>query len=611
MIKRFQFLLSTLIILTLTVSAQDINKTVAKAGDMKISQREFKLRYELVPHYSRDESNEDSSKHDLIYSLIAEKLLAQEAERLGYDTLSYYKNSVEQMKDLYVRDALYRKEVDSKVNITSGEIQKALDRYSQSLQVRIISAPDSEQIFQYYGELKNGASFDSIEQISDPVEYDSNKTPIKITYGQMQDDYVEDTLYSLKVGHFSSPVRTRGGWFIFKLVGVINRIPPNAKDPDYDKSIMQVLRLRKSRVIGLKYLNNFYKSKEATVDSVLFLKLAGKISSILTDKMKHHNFGTGNMLFLDEGNIMSIIRDFGSEIVNEDIVHIKKHPIKLKEYLYSLVEYPLLIKEPSLRYTAYALMDNLNKYIQYKFLAEEGLKQNLQNSPELKEDLSIWKDDYLAKMLKNSIRDSVHVTDSEVKDSYLTNNESEQVDILEILNSNLEVIENVFKGLEAGADFRSLASRYTQRSWTKDRGGEFGYFPVNSFGEIGKAAARMKLNQVYGPIKTDSGYSVIKLIGRRFEKTKSDENFDSLKTQLRYSLLEKKFNEKFNKYIAGLAEKYKFSVNERLLKDTKVLDIPMFTYKFIGFGGRIAAMPFLGSWYNWVNYLGNKSNIVP
>ena len=138
MIIRFQFLFSVLLILTLTVRAQDINKTVAKAGDMKISQREFKLRYELVPHYSRDEFNEDSSKHDLIYSLIAEKLLAQEAERLGYDTLSYYKNSVEQMRDLYVRDALYRKEVDSKVNITSGDIQKALDRYSQSLKVRII-----------------------------------------------------------------------------------------------------------------------------------------------------------------------------------------------------------------------------------------------------------------------------------------------------------------------------------------------------------------------------------------------------------------------------------------------------------------------------------------
>jgi parvulin-like peptidyl-prolyl isomerase len=182
---------------------------------------------------------------------------------------------------------------------------------------------------------------------------------------------------------------------------------------------------------------------------------------------------------------------------------------------------------------------------------------------------------------------------------------------LEILNSNLEVIETVFNELKAGKNFRDLAREYTQRTWTKNKGGEFGYFPVTAFGEIGKIAAKLKLNQVYGPVKTDSGYSVIKLIGRKFDKTKTPENFDSVKTQLRYSLLGKKFDEKFFKYIAKLSEKYKYSINEKALKDLKVLDIPMFTFKYIGFGGRIAAIPFLGPWYNWTKYLKNKSAVLP
>ncbi len=252
MTKFLKYLFSALLLINISIFAQEVNKNIATVGNEKISEREFKIRYELVPHYSRDQFNEDSSKQDLLYSIIAEKLLAQQANRLGYDTTDYFKYSINQIKDLYVRDALYKKEIDSKVNISQKDIQTALNRFSKSLQVKIVSASDSSTIFSYYSKLKNGVPFDSIEKFSDPIEYDSNKVPIKINYGQMENDKVEDTLYSLKIGKFSSPVKTNGGWFIFKLVGASYNVPPNANDPDYNKSILNVIRLRKSRIIGDK-----------------------------------------------------------------------------------------------------------------------------------------------------------------------------------------------------------------------------------------------------------------------------------------------------------------------------------------------------------------------
>lgn len=610
MTKKMKFIMAVFLIINIKTAAQQIDKYIAKVGNKNISEREFKIRYELVPHLSRNQFNEDLSKQDLLYSLIAEKLLSLEANRLGYDTTTYFKNSIQQIRNLYVRDALYKRVIDSKVKITYNDVQKALDRYSQSLEVKIISTGDSSQTFGYYRELRRGVPFDSIERITNPIEYDSNKAPIKITYGQMQDDYVEDTLYSLKVGNFSFPVKTRGGWFIFKLIGISNRIPPNSKDLNYDKKILSVLRMRKSRVIGIKYLTNFYKNKKAIVDSALFWKLTKKVSSILTRKKQNNDYGAEGRLYLSEGNLIQISHEFGNVILDKDIVHIKNNSIPLKEYLFSLIIYPFTIKNPSLYAIAYELMGNLNKYIQYKFLSAEGFREGLQYIPKVKEDIDIWKNDYLAKTLKNSFRDSVHVTDKELKNYYAENDKSEKVDILEILNNNLDVIETVFKELKVGENFRDLARKYTQRSWTKKRGGEFGYFPINSFGEIGKIAAGLKLNQVYGPIKTASGYSVIKLIGRKFDTTKITENFDSVKTQLKYSLLGKKFNKKFFKYIAKLADKYRFSINDKIFKNTKVLDIPMFTYKYIGFGGRITAMPYLGPWYGWIKYIKDKSKII-
>ncbi len=611
MIKYFKYLFAILFIISIELAAQHKDNTIATVGNQKISEREFKLRYELVPHYTRDQFNEDSSKTDLINSIIAEKLLAQEAIKKGLNNTDYFKYSIQQMKDLFVRDALYKSKIDSKIQISQADIQKALDRRAKSLYVRIISAYDSTLIFNYFSQLQNNAPFDSIGKISDPVEYDSNKAPLKITYGQMQNDYVEDTLYSLHVGQFSSPVKTNGGWFIFKLVGIGSEVPPNANDPNFNRTITNVIRLRKSRIIGVKYLDNFYKGKGAAIDSALFLKLAEKISSVLNDKKRNHDFGRENKLFLDEGNILGILNDFGNNIDNEYIVHIEKNPINLKEYLYSLLVYPILINDPSFRSVAYNLMENLNKYIQYKFLAEEGLREGFQNTPDVAEDLKIWGDDYLAKMLKNKFRDSIHVTDEDVKNYFEKNKGLEKVDILEILNNNLDVIDTVFKELRAGKDFRELARKYTQRSWTKDNGGEFGYFPTSSFGVIGEVASKMKLNHVYGPVKTDSGYSVIKLIGRIIDTTNSENNFESEKNDIRNELLVKEFNQKFFKYIAKLGERTNISINEKELKSLKVLDIPMFTYRYIGFGGRITAMPFLDAWYDWVKYIDKKSNKVP
>ena len=609
--KYLKCILMLIIILQIKSLAQDKDKIIAKVGSQTISEREFKLRYELVPHYTRDQFNEDSSKTDLLNSLIAEKLLAQEANLLGFDTTDYFRNSIRQIEDIYARDELYKREIDSKVKISQEDIQKALNRRSRSLSVRIISSYDSTQIFGYYSLLLKGAPFDSIGRISDPVEYDSNKAPLKITYGQMQDDHIEDILYGLKKGNFSPPVKSGIVWFIFKLVGIKSEVPPNANDPNYNRTIINVIRMRKSRIIGMKYLYEFYKNKNATVDSSLFLKLAGKISSVLTEKERVHDFGRDDKLFLNEGDIMTLLSFFGNGISDEDLVRSKSAPVTLKEYLYSLIIYPLLIKDPSFGSVALNLMENLNKYIQYRFLSDEGFKEGLQNIPDVKEEINIWKDDFLAKMLKNTFRDSVSVTEEEVKNYYKEKKGIEKVNILEILNGNLEVIDSVLQELKAGKDFRVLAEKYTQRKWTKNKGGEFGYFPVTAFGPIGKAAAQLKLNRIFGPIKTDSGYSVIKLIGRKIDSTKSAADFARDEDQIKDEILSKEFNEKFFKYIARLSEKFKYSINGKNLKSVKVLDIPMFTYKYIGFGGRIAAMPFLDAWYGWTKYLKKESKVIP
>ncbi|MCK7521995.1 MAG: peptidylprolyl isomerase [Ignavibacteriales bacterium] len=115
--------------------------------------------------------------------------------------------------------------------------------------------------------------------------------------------------------------------------------------------------------------------------------------------------------------------------------------------------------------------------------------------------------------------DSVKVSDAEVYDYYSNRNAIEEsslmeVNILEILTDSLEVIESVLNDLARGVDFRQLASLHTKRTWTKNNGGEFGFFPVTMYGDIGSIAAQMNIGEIYGPIKLSEGYSVFKLIDK-------------------------------------------------------------------------------------------------
>ena len=121
--KRIQLLFYSIIFIYSSIAAQSISKEIiARVGNDVITVEEFKERFELVPQ------SLESRKAELLYTLIAEKLWAQEAEKLGLDTTEVMKYSFENLKKMFARDALYKKEIESKVKLDEEEVRKVLFR---------------------------------------------------------------------------------------------------------------------------------------------------------------------------------------------------------------------------------------------------------------------------------------------------------------------------------------------------------------------------------------------------------------------------------------------------------------------------------------------------
>jgi len=95
--------------------------------------------------------------------------------------------------------------------------------------------------------------------------------------------------------------------------------------------------------------------------------------------------------------------------------------------------------------------------------------------------------------------------------------------------------------LDAGGDFASLATEYSEDTGSKDQGGELGWFGKGRMvAEFEDAAFKLQPGQVSEPIKTQFGYHLIKV-----------EERDPARTIDEYTLQQKKY-EAFQKWLTDL-----------------------------------------------------------
>lgn len=244
-------------ICTNLTSSQVKLKPVAKVGNEEISSQEFKVRYELMPRISKDYFSVDSLKKEFLHSLIAEKLWAEEATNEGLDTLEYLHYFIKNIEKLLVKDALYKKVVDSKIKVTDKDVSQAERRSTIKLDLNILSSADSSEIIKVYSMLKENVPVESIESVGKTEGLQSSNN--SVTFGDINDEMIEDSLYNLKVGEYTKPMRNEFGWFIFKLLNKSLVDTSIHKNTIPVGEIKNIIRERRAKKIGTPYLDNLLK----------------------------------------------------------------------------------------------------------------------------------------------------------------------------------------------------------------------------------------------------------------------------------------------------------------------------------------------------------------
>lgn len=207
----------------------------------------------------------------------------------------------------------------------------------------------------------------------------------------------------------------------------------------------------------------------------------------------------------------------------------------------------------------------LEELVKRELLYQEALKKGLDKDPAYQKKLEDFKKiNLVGLLLEREIETKTKVSDKEIRDYYEKNKKDfapvSHVKLSHILVNTEEEAQKVLERLKKGEDFAQIAKKSSIDTVSAKKGGDLGFF---SKGEIPPefriAAVRLKTGEVSEPIKTKSGYEIIKITDKKVGQVIE---FDKIKNLISQNLLAEKQKESFDSYIEGLKKKYKVEVNK-------------------------------------------------
>lgn len=186
----------------------------------------------------------------------------------------------------------------------------------------------------------------------------------------------------------------------------------------------------------------------------------------------------------------------------------------------------------------------------------ETLKKQGWSEKSLKEKI---RHQLLVEKIIDKITKNVKITDSEIKTYYEGNKdrfkEPAQVKASHILLKTKSEAEKVLKEAKGGADFASLAKKYSIDAATKEKSGDLGWKAKEQFvPEFANVAFKLKPGEISEVVKTQFGYHIIKVGEKKEAREKS---FEEVRDEIRKILLDEKQNRAFKDWMAGVKKKAK------------------------------------------------------
>lgn len=615
MIKKKLLFLTFSILFSLTLFAQDPNTVLAEAGMEKITARDFKIRFELSPFVSKKAGSIiDSIKTDFLYSMITEKMWYLEGLGRGLDRSEEFRFYFKPVEDIFLRDALFKKEVGSKILLSAEDVTNTIFKAGRTLKTTSVVSQDSALINEIVATLKASKTVKLDSLLKLPRFSGVKESPVDINLGTLMDDEVEDHLFGLKTGEASIPVKSEIGWVIF-LIDNITTTSFDLTDKKQTDQAKQTVKDRRAMHATRAFLKQLTGGKTINIDETAFKAAAAKIY-VAISKAPFPPAGKGDSaVVLTDSDWRNIRSELGTPGLEQRFFFVDNETVTVRDFLANLAFEENKFSSRD-RAAVYQRLSRLAKdFVQQQILTFEAKRQGLGSSPEVIRDLEEWKQNMMAQMLKVSFLDSARVSEKDIEDYYrdevLKDKDFLLVNLLLFTVNDLGVIEKVLNETSAGKPFETVIRGFVNSDTLVNANGETGLKPAVFLGDIGTIASKLQPGELYGPIKRGDGYSLLMVKEKREMNDSLKKEFENSKALLANYLFQKRLNTFMAKKTLDLTAKYNAKVYAGRLKDVKTTEIMMFVHRLMGFGGRVSGTPLLDNWTEHVDMEQFKKLLLP
>ncbi len=338
-------------------------------------------------------------------------------------------------------DKLYKEKIEKNVKISAAELQNEKKKIHKKLILNYIASNSREEINRIYSSLLHGEPFDSV--LSKRNEAAKQTEGIPVYYGDMK-PYLENAVFALRINEFTKPLKVDSLWVIYKLTETERvKTNPNFPNKSDDKIARETLFNRKAKKIFKEYNKKIVLGKRIKSDKILSDKLTTSLLAKLEDAENPFN-EKKNKYELGYYSIIGIKKDFDKEELNAQFIKFKKEPVSLDFFINQLATEGFSTNDISRGSVEESLHAYTKRFIWETILEREALKAGYENSPDLKNDLKLWRESFLASYYRNSLLDSISVNDNEIEAVY--NRVKEQIPG-ELKNKPDEVFDKITSAL--------------------------------------------------------------------------------------------------------------------------------------------------------------------
>jgi peptidyl-prolyl cis-trans isomerase C len=200
----------------------------------------------------------------------------------------------------------------------------------------------------------------------------------------------------------------------------------------------------------------------------------------------------------------------------------------------------------------------LDEMITRELMLQEARKRGLDQTLSMRERLARMKEqvllDELMRQVATGTEHKVQISPEELETSYLAHAGAllahEQIRLAHIVVTTLEQAKEVKQFLDQNYDFGKMAQRYSTDSTTKNKGGDLGIYRRGVMeSEVEPVLLKLKAGKVSDPVKTASGFHLIKVLSR---EVLDAQEAHAARERLHAELQAEKTHKRFEEFVAKL-----------------------------------------------------------